>query len=155
MEILPPLWSTSHICATLLQKSVFFPAHQSFLCCRGTCWLPHEGRCSGFVLSFLKWQTQLTCLPISILFARLNKSCSLVVSLSKTWPRLEYTAGFYQCECTLLAHVPLDLHWNPDSLQSCFPASSQPVLVLFQMETLHLSLLNFMKFMLPTHMPGI
>lgn len=54
MEMLPPLWATSHGYATLLGKNYFFPAHQRFLCCRGTCWLPREGYCSVFVVPFFK-----------------------------------------------------------------------------------------------------
>lgn len=122
-DVTTSLGHSPYLCHSL-QKSDFFLAHQSFLYCRGTCWLPCEEHCSGFVMSFLKWQMQLAFLPSSILFARLNKTYSLVVSLSKIWPSLECTVGFYQCECTLLVRVALGLHWSLQPLQSCFPSLS-------------------------------
>lgn len=58
----------------------------------------------------------------------------------------------YPCEGALLAHVQLVFHWDPQSLQSCFLASSQPNLAqglaLSQVQALGFSLLNFTKFML-------
>lgn len=101
--MLQPLWA--HPTSVPLScRSDFFLAHQSFLCCRGTCWLPHEGHCSGFVMSFWKRQMQLVFLPISILLARLNKSLFSCPWYDPDWiTELAFTS--VSVHCWLVFHL--------------------------------------------------